>query len=258
MLTHSFKFLHDPVTLLQLPFLFLSLLYTPVSTRMSRQGRTCAPAQRSHEAPSSSLCSRRASSPAEAIVSPAGVLSGTEEGARERLQLSVQSIAQPWRTLLGLSDKLSSFPSSSLSLSANPTLQIKAGVQLSQREHMSPSSWGAFAHCFPVAGAEHSGSEQQTLLVPSANTVTEAELSCPIELWRHLPLLRVLAFLCFGDAELESALLTPRSCCSSPGQVRRVCFPHRWRILASCRLGFRFSLLGTWRHNRASALSLRF
>lgn len=36
MLAHFFKFLHEQVTLLQLPFLFLSSLCTPVSTHMSR------------------------------------------------------------------------------------------------------------------------------------------------------------------------------------------------------------------------------
>lgn len=54
MLQHSFKFLHEQVTLLQLPFLFLSSPCTPVSTHMSRQAHTCAPVQPSHKPPSSS------------------------------------------------------------------------------------------------------------------------------------------------------------------------------------------------------------
>lgn len=141
-----------------------------------------------------------------------------------------------------------------LTLSANPTIHKKAGAQRSQREHMSPSSCGAFAHSFPIPGAEMSGSERQTLLFLSANTKTVVELSRLIELWRHLRLhcgfckcrrqwrrcfiifsaatvfvfdlfhfhhiihpctcffLTINdSFLCFGDTEMEMALLTPRS-----------------------------------------------
>lgn len=57
MLTHFFKFLHEQVTLLQLPFLFLSSLCTPVSTHMSRHTHTYASVQPSHEPPSFSLLS---------------------------------------------------------------------------------------------------------------------------------------------------------------------------------------------------------
>lgn len=82
-LTHFFKFLHEQVALLQLPFLFLSSLCTPVSTHMSRHTRTYASVQPSHEPPSSSLFSARAISLTDVIVSPAGVLSVTEVGASE-------------------------------------------------------------------------------------------------------------------------------------------------------------------------------
>lgn len=83
MLTHFFKFLHEQVALLQLPFLFLSSLCTPVSTHMSRHPHTYASAQPSHEPPSFSLVSARAISLTDVIVSPAGVLSVTEVGASE-------------------------------------------------------------------------------------------------------------------------------------------------------------------------------
>lgn len=84
-LTHFFKFLHEAVTLVQLPFLFLSSLCTPVSTHMSRHAHMSASVQPSREPPSSSLSSLCAISLADVIVSPAGVLSGSEVGASERV-----------------------------------------------------------------------------------------------------------------------------------------------------------------------------